>query len=121
MFPSGMPAIALLMLRLFAAAALIVSVTVESHTQGVVVRAIALLSATALCIGFSTPVAALLTLLVELYGMRCGHAELSLHAFALPVIALALALLGPGAYSLDARLFGRRLMQIGPLPPNDDC
>ncbi len=30
------------------------------------------------------------------------------------VIGIALALLGPGAYSLDARVFGRRLMEFGP-------
>jgi hypothetical protein len=30
------------------------------------------------------------------------------------VIAVALALLGPGAYSLDAKMFGRRLIEFGP-------
>jgi hypothetical protein len=33
------------------------------------------------------------------------------------LLPLALLMLGPGAYSLDARLFGRRLLQRRP-PPN---
>ncbi|HEY5758351.1 MAG TPA: hypothetical protein VIU34_21140 [Steroidobacter sp.] len=120
MFPTGAPAIALLMLRLFAAATLLVDATMALHAREAIAGVIALLAAATLFIGFVTPIAALVTALVDLLGMRFGHETLSLHSFALTVIALALALLGPGAYSLDARLFGRRLMQIGPLPPNDD-
>jgi hypothetical protein len=32
-------------------------------------------------------------------------------------VAIALALLGPGAYSIDARIFGRRVII---LPPDDN-
>jgi uncharacterized membrane protein YphA (DoxX/SURF4 family) len=111
----------LLILRLFATAALVLSVTAAPHPQPAIASTIALLAAIALGIGFMTPIAALLTVFVDLFGMRYGHAQLSVHSFALTAIALALALLGPGACSLDARLFGRRLMQIGSPPPSDDC
>src|SRR5262249_14845436 len=45
-----------------------------------------------------------------------------IRAVALPfaVISLALVALGPGAYSIDARLFGRKELRIPPqLPPDE--
>lgn len=47
---------------------------------------------------------------------------LEIRAVALPFAAISLALvaLGPGAYSMDARLFGRKELRIPPpLPPDE--
>lgn len=66
-----------------------------------------MLAGIALLLGALTPLAALLALLLtvrDVLGAPC------LLQWLLPVHALALVLIGPGAYSLDARWFGRRLL-----------
>jgi uncharacterized membrane protein YphA (DoxX/SURF4 family) len=75
-----------------------------------IVRSIGFLAIIAglfLLAGFLTPIAgAAVTIGYLATGVaRHGDALLALH---LAVISLALVLLGPGAISLDARLFGRR-------------
>jgi uncharacterized membrane protein YphA (DoxX/SURF4 family) len=50
--------------------------------------------------------------LVNLFGTGSHLDELVLASLLLN--AIALALLGPGAYSLDARLFGRRVVVVPP-------
>ena len=64
--------------------------------------AIALVLAGCVLAGFLTPLAAIGAAAVSLFGSAP-------YAFA---IAAALALLGPGAFSVDARLFGRREIVI---------
>jgi hypothetical protein len=65
--------------------------------------------ATALGAGFVTPLAALLAVGVQLLRFTSSHA--SLLSCGVPILyTLALAILGPGAYSVDALLFGRRLL-----------
>jgi uncharacterized membrane protein YphA (DoxX/SURF4 family) len=82
---------------------------------------LAVLSGMLLLVGFLTPVAAALTGVPAIRMWVSIYPALSpkLMAFelliaALPAIALALVLLGPGAYSLDARLFGLRQIVIPP-------
>lgn len=62
-------------------------------------------------IGLWTPITAALTAAVELWiAMRTGD-DLGAHLLAL-VIAVGIAALGPGAWSVDARLFGRRRITV---------
>lgn len=65
--------------------------------------------------GFWTPLAGGLTALdqawLALPAESLGLPETGLHIF-LAVLALSLAMLGPGALSVDARLFGRRRLDL---------
>jgi len=65
--------------------------------------------ATALGAGFLTPLAALLAIGVQLLRFTPSHANLLPLSVSI-LYTLALAILGPGAYSVDALLFGRRLL-----------
>ena len=65
--------------------------------------------AAALCAGFLKPLVALLAVGVQLLRFFSSNASL-LCLSATVLNTVALALLGPGAYSVDALLFGRRLL-----------
>ena len=99
-----------MLLRLSVAAGLVLSF---SWNQGIPFAAVAAswLVSLALCVGYFTPVAALLAFVLQgvLLCLRFLSTEASV---VLLLDALALALLGPGAYSLDARLFGRRVLDV---------
>jgi uncharacterized membrane protein YphA (DoxX/SURF4 family) len=117
MFPTGLPGIALLLLRMALGVNLLhgfLDVQVNLNTSWM----LALLSTVAIgsCIGLLTPVTAALSALIELVIWHfSGGAVAALHFCAI-LVAVALAMLGPGAYSLDAKLFGRRQVVF---PPND--
>jgi hypothetical protein len=110
MFPTGAAGIALFILRLSAAAALLFYGT--RHPAPLWTVFVPALPASALCLGFITPYAS---------GMGCLMELATLIRFedqpAFPIIisilnSAALGMLGPGAYSLDARIFGRRIVNF---------
>nr|WP_298722787.1 hypothetical protein [uncultured Steroidobacter sp.] len=106
MFPSGRAGIALLVLRMSVAAALLLGAVVGSHALLWTAASGSL--AALLFAGFATPLCAgICSVVAGMVAFRAtGDSALCPTLFALT--SLALALLGPGAYSLDARLFGRR-------------
>jgi uncharacterized membrane protein YphA (DoxX/SURF4 family) len=113
MFPPGWPGFALLLLR--GSVAIAVLLEGYSHRQGLsgwILGAVALFSA-ALFVGFLTPIVAILAVVLHVL----AWSNLSIDCAGLSSIALlnalALAMLGPGAYSVDAYRFGRRVV----LPP----
>ena len=107
MFPSGAPGAALLLLRLSVAASLLLDVA--GHPPTLVFWG-ALLLVFLLCAGLATPVAAVLACLFEILLFAAGPSNFPLLVSAL--VAIALALLGPGAWSVDARMFGRRVIVL---------
>jgi hypothetical protein len=119
MFPRGAPGSALLLLRLFAGAVSISHAVAAGSARNEVLVWVLVVCALALVAGFITPIAAVLVALIEAIGLHADSMQMALHSFAPIVISVALALLGPGAYSIDARLFGRRLMDFGPDASDD--
>ena len=120
-FPDGWPGLGLLLLRavvgvaleVYAAASLVDwhNPTFQLSASGILAFAIG----AALLIGFITPVAAIMAGIVgvgiALLWFPTPIANLlaaRLSSVFVVTIASAIVLLGPGAFSLDARLFGRR-------------
>jgi hypothetical protein len=113
MFPAQRPGFALLLMRVALAVLLLGTVGRQFMHFGSPWFLLApVVVALALTLGFITPVASALCVVLELtiWATSAGAIQ-ALHACAI-LDAIALAMLGPGAYSLDARLFGRRQVVI---------
>jgi len=106
MFPTAGPGVGLLLLRV-AVAAMLVGDPGLPPAQAWLARAVAALIAG----GLATPVlAAAAAVLFLVRATDAATAALAVARGAAALSAAALTLLGPGAYSLDARRFGRRLV-----------
>jgi uncharacterized membrane protein YphA (DoxX/SURF4 family) len=110
-----MAGVALVVLRSVVAITIIVETCKRSIAGSTVpIDAFVLLVGLCLFLGFLTPYCAALACLIELILLMTtavpDRFELAMAALTAP----AAAVLGPGAYSLDARLFGRKLIKIPP-------
>jgi putative oxidoreductase len=114
-FPNSWPAVALLIMRLGQG----VQVLSGNHLDAVeglaltdtLLYGLELLTAGSLAIGLWSPVAGLLQSLLECRRIYAGGRFNPAH-FDCALLAFCLSLLGPGAWSIDARLFGRRRVRI---------
>jgi uncharacterized membrane protein YphA (DoxX/SURF4 family) len=77
----------------------------------VILQLLAAGAAALLLVGFWTPVAGVLMAVAELSLAFSHAADPSMHIL-LGALGGALAMLGPGAWSVDARLFGRKRIHI---------
>jgi hypothetical protein len=110
MFPPGFPGLALVLLRISVAiAALLASHSLQGLSSWSV--AAVFIVCAALSAGFLTPIVAILALVFD--GLAWTNIGPGTSAAAC-LNALALALLGPGAYSVDAYRFGRRVVVLPP-------
>jgi hypothetical protein len=110
MFPTGAAGIALVILRLSATVALLLYGTEHPFIAWSFILLV--LPASALCLGFVTPYASGISCLIELATLvRPGTQPVFLIIISILNTA-ALGMLGPGAYSLDARIFGRRVVRF---------
>lgn len=111
MFPQGGPGLALLLLRGSILASLMT--TTAQHPEFASSPWLAVGVATVslcLAIGLLTPVISLaLTIAAIAQMFAASHVTGSCTPFVLLLDAAALGLLGPGAYSVDAKRFGRRV------------
>lgn len=113
MFPDRGPGLGLLVLRL----ELCLLVLLDPHGMPLAVGGpwpmrVMWCAATLLACGWLTPLAVLVAATLTLLRLP------EMLAWAVLVHALALLLLGPGAYSIDARMFGRRVLHRG-APPKE--
>lgn len=77
-------------------------------------QSIAIVVSVALFVGFLTPVAAVLSVVFHaLISFTLGASGAGLVSLTI-LDSLALALLGPGAYSVDSYRFGRRMVVLPP-------
>ena len=111
-FPCGLPGAGLALLRVIAAVPLIHAGVLTASSPTPVVAEVAVAGAALLLlIGLWTPVAGGLIALTQL-GLAWLNPAAPWTFFHFGVLAAALAMLGPGCCSVDARLFGRKHIQI---------
>jgi uncharacterized membrane protein YphA (DoxX/SURF4 family) len=118
-FACGWPGIGLLLLRLLTATALIyfgiVNVLASPPLTTVVLQIIGVAAGILLLIGLWTPVAGALAVLAKLWialSRYFSHSGDPWIAIAQAVLSAVLAMVGPGEWSIDARLFGRRRIDM---------
>lgn len=116
MFPPGLPGLALLLLRASVAVALLLDNYVHRDTLPAWVLGAAVLISLVVSVGYLTPIVAAAALVLHAlvwFDVGAG-VDAATVTIVLSLDAVALALLGPGAYSVDARRFGRRLVVLPP-------
>jgi putative oxidoreductase len=112
-FPQGLPGIGLALLRAAVAIPLVQQAIVGLLNAsppapfGLVAAGAALL----LLVGLWTPMAGVLVAVAEL-GLALSHPAEPWTFVHFGTLGAALAMLGPGGWSVDARLFGRKRIQI---------
>jgi putative oxidoreductase len=111
-FANGWPGFGLLVQRVFTGLALLHSgiAQLQTPTAGLVIPEIfgAILGLFILA-GLGTPLAGALVAGVELWIVVAGGTNIWM-CLALAVLSGTSAMIGPGAWSIDARLFGRKLI-----------
>jgi putative oxidoreductase len=114
-FPEGWPGAGLAFLRAVAAIPPVQNGVVGLLTATLpalaIVQLVAAGAAALLLVGLWTPVAGVLMAVAELYLAFSHPTDPWMHIL-LGTMGAALAMLGPGAWSVDARLFGRKRIQI---------
>ena len=119
-FADGWPGIGLLLLRLVTAAALIhfgmVGIREQPSQLALALQLTGMAGAILLMVGVLTPLAGTLTAIAKVciamtrfFGAAPGDPWIAL---AQATLAAALAMIGPGAWSVDARLFGRKHIDL---------
>jgi hypothetical protein len=108
MFPPGLPGLALVLVRASVAVALLHEGYSHRHDLPGWMELVAIVISAALSAGYLTPVVAVLALVFHGLVWLDADAGDAVVATVVCLDAMALALLGPGAYSIDAFRFGRR-------------
>jgi putative oxidoreductase len=109
-FPNSWPGAGLLILRLAAGFCLVGVATMLGYlgdTAALLLRCASILVALLLLIGLATPLAGTVEAAIQVGVMILDHRYDSSFLVA-AALGMALAMLGPGAWSLDAWVFGRK-------------
>jgi putative oxidoreductase len=119
-YPDGVAGIALVLLRLAAAWIAVLAIAclrlphVSPNASIVVAAAFAL----ALAFGFGTRIVAFVIAAAAVATAFMTDSNIALTMLARACCCAALGLLGPGAYSIDANVFGRRVIRLEPRAPD---
>jgi putative oxidoreductase len=108
-FPNSWPGAGLFILRLAAVFSLL-GVDMTSglgDVTTVLLRCVTIAAAVLLLLGFGTPFAAVGEAVIQV-GIMALDGRYNSSAVISTALGVALAMLGPGAWSLDARVFGRK-------------
>lgn len=118
MFPQGGPGIGLLLLRIAAAGMFALSVTqwldLSANALHLLIVALLVIVCLALLLGFLTPFVTIVACVVALVNLFYTDQGMNVVYILRMLTSAALFLLGPGAYSIDARLFGLRVAVVSP-------
>jgi hypothetical protein len=115
-FPDGLPGAGLLLLRLALGGAVLSRWLTMSPTYSpfdLTLRVSESLAALLLCVGLGAPVWGAGAAAVEVWRAYSDPQALLVH-IVLAAVGGALALLGPGAFSIDACIFGWRRIEVRP-------
>ena len=115
-FPNRSAGLALLILRLAVAAALMSGARLCFGPETEVLLALSRIAAVLIIVGWYMPLAAASAVTVSLCSFWVcggfGPDAWRVHALMIAIL-VAIGLLGAGAYSVDARLYGRRWLVVG--------
>jgi putative oxidoreductase len=110
-FASGWPGVGLFLQRSLTAILLvrygIIGLDASNHSSAMIPEAIGACIGILLLIGLWTPIAGGLIAVIELW-IAVSHLADPWTALLLATLAVSIAMIGPGAWSVDALLFGRR-------------
>jgi putative oxidoreductase len=113
-FPNGLQGRGLLLLRLTLVGGLLADAGTRLQDPDfslILPAVVEALTGALLLVGLGTPIVALFVCVLHLGMLWATHGKIELH-LVLAAVGLCLALMGPGAWSIDARLFGRRRVKI---------
>jgi hypothetical protein len=113
MFPAGAAGFGLIILRLCAAAMLVRNVVlIAAPTLSWWETGALLVVVGAMCFGAFTPAACIASVLTQIALLLWAFPRGLLETAFSVGLTLSLLLLGPGAFSVDGRLFGRRRIRL---------
>jgi hypothetical protein len=110
MFPNGKAGFGLLILRLVVAVALVSYPRLCAGRESELLLALSRIAAVLILVGWYTPLAALSAALISVVSLWVCR-EFEVNALVIAIL-VAVGLLGAGAYSVDARLYGRRRLVV---------
>jgi putative oxidoreductase len=114
MFPTGLPGLALLLLRASVAIALVTRAYIHRPELAGWTQAAVILISLVISAGYLTPIVALMALALHAFLWSALGAGNDAMVIIILLDAVALVLLGPGAYSIDSYRFGRRVVVLPP-------
>ena len=122
-FAPGAPGMGLLLLRIATGSILIChavsALIADGRFAPALLYVLSMLLGVLLWVGLWTPIAAALAAVVALWEIA-SHPALRPQLGSIAIMAAALALVGPGAWSLDAWLYGWRQIKISARTPQED-